>query len=118
MVLLAKEHAIPQVEGSISYAPVVKALTTLLEDEKRRLCYKLDIAYLVAVEKISFRKYPQICALEARHSIDIGAAYTTNTNASMFVHYIAESQGQKLVHAIQTKKFFSLLLDGSTDRRK
>ena len=34
---------------------------------------------------------------------------------STFVHYIAKSQRQELVHIIQVKKFFSLLLDGSTD---
>ena len=115
MALLAKERAIALGEGSTSYAPIAQALTTLSEDEKRRLRYKFDIAYLVAVEKISFRKYPQICELEARHGINIGTGYTNDTSASTFVHYIAESQRQELVHTIQVKKFFSLLLDGSTD---
>ena len=105
--LCCQERTISRGEGSVSYVPIAKALTTLLEDEKRGLHYKFDIAYLVALKKISFRKYPQICGLEARHGIDIGTAYTTNTSANMFVHYIAESQRQKLVHAIQTKIFFA-----------
>ena len=43
-------------------------MSALSEDEK--LCHKFDIAYFVAIEKLSFRKYPQICELEARHGVN------------------------------------------------
>ena len=64
---------------------------------------------------MSFRKYPRICELEARHGVDIGVSYTTETAARSFIHYIAESRRQRLVETLQNAKFFSLLLDGSTD---
>ncbi len=35
-----------------------------------------DIAYVVATEKISFKKYPKLCALEASHGVDVGTTYT------------------------------------------
>lgn len=91
MALLNKEKAILCGESS-TYSPTAQALSTLSEAEKKRLCHKFDIAYFVATEKLSFRKYPQICKLEARHGVNIGSTYNHDTNACTFVHYIAESQ--------------------------
>lgn len=82
---------------------------------RRRSCHKFDIAYFVAIEKLSFRKYPQICELEARHGVNIGSSYTNDMNARTFVHYIAEAQRQNLISIIEKKRFYSLLIDGSTD---
>ncbi len=100
---------------SVSQSPIVVALSTLPEDEKVRPRHKFDIAYFVATEKMSFRKYPHICELEARHGVDIGIRYTTETAAKSFIHYIAESRRQGLVETLHKANFFSLLLDGSTD---
>ena len=38
--------------------------------------------HFVALEKLSFLKYPQISALEAHHGLDIGASYLK------IVHYL------------------------------
>ena len=51
MALLAKECAISRGKGSVSYAPIAKALTALLEDEKRSQRYKFDMAYLVLLRR-------------------------------------------------------------------
>ena len=42
-------------------------------------------------------------------------SYTSDTNAREFVHFIAESQREELICILKEAKFFSLLLDGSTD---
>ena len=69
----------------------------------------------MAREKLSFRKFPAFCELETRHGINLGSAYKTETSAKTFTHFIAESQRQELVHALNSTNFFSILLDGSTD---
>ena len=70
----------------------------------------------MAIEKISFRKYPQLCELEARHGIAIGSAYTNEIACKSFTHFIAESQRRQLFEKLTQAKFFSLLIDGSTDK--
>ena len=115
MALLQRQTAAATRQSSTSNAPIVAALTSLSEDEKVRLRHKFDTAYWLAVEKIPFRKFPSVCDLEARHGVNIGATYTTETAASSFTGYIAQAKRNKLVVNLQKAKFFSLLLDGSTD---
>ena len=101
--------------SSTAAAPIVVALTTLQDDERARLRKKMDVAYFVAKEKMSFRKYPSICALEARHGVDLGTNYVTAAYGKQFTHYIAQSLRNNFKSCIQNVKFFSLLFDASTD---
>ena len=94
IALLQREQAVAQGQSCSSYAPIAVALSVLQEDEKVRLQHKFDIAYFVAKEKMSFRKYPLIRELEARHGVSIGTSYTTETAAKSFVHFIAESEAR------------------------
>ena len=73
MSLLKQEHARASDSGCSSYAPIAKALSKLSDEEKGQLRRKFDIAYFVAQEKLSFRKYPRLCELEARHGVAIGS---------------------------------------------
>ena len=61
MCLLKRESAKAKGRSCYSYAPIAKTLSTLPDDEKERLQKKFDIhvAYFVAREKLSFRKYPE-----------------------------------------------------------
>ena len=113
--MLNSEKAATRGESSLSFSPIAQAMSALSDDEKKKLCHKFDITYFVAIEKLSFRKYPQICELEARHGVNIGSSYTNDTNARNFVHYIAEAQRQNLISIIEKKRFYSLLIDGLTD---
>ena len=94
---------------------VLLALTSLSEEEKVRLKHKFDIAYWLAVEKVSFWKFSSICNLETWHGVNIGTSHTTETAAKSFTSYIAQAQRNELAVNLQKAKFFSLLLDGSTD---
>ena len=116
MSLLNKQCAESLGLGLASYAPIAKALNTLSEDERERLKVKFDIAYFVATEKLPYTKYPKICELEARHGVKIGTSYRHENAGKDFMHYIAEAKRQDLVQKVTKAKFFSLLLDGSTDK--
>ena len=61
-------------------------------DEKERIRNKIDIAYFMAIEQISFRKFLGMCELERRHGVNIGKNYTTETSARSFTHFIAQAQ--------------------------
>ena len=77
--------------GAAAYAPIAQALSTLSGDEQSTLLRKFDISFFVASEHLPFTKYPQICELEERHGVNLGAAYRNNNACKEFVHYIAES---------------------------
>ena len=93
-----------------------QALNRTSDAENDQLQHKFDIAYFMAIEKISFRQYPQFCELEARHRVAIGSVYTNEIACKSFTHFIAESQRRRLLEKLAQAKFFSLLIDGSTDK--
>ena len=50
--------------------------------------------------------------------MNLAAAYKTAKAAKSFTHFIAESQHQQLVIGLNSVKFFSILMDGTTDAGK
>ena len=116
MNLLRREQARAQGASVATYAPIAQSLNSLSEDERRKLRAKFDITYFVATEQLAYRKYPRICELEARHGVNLGSSYLHENAGKEFVHYIAESRKRDLLSDISKAKFFSLLMDGSTDQ--
>ena len=116
MTLLRKEQAQSKGLGPAAYAPIARALCTLPDDDRKKLKYKFEIAHFVATEKLSFKNYPKLCPLEAKHGVDIGTTYTNEAAGRSFVHFIAESKWHELIDTLAKADFFSLLLDGSTDK--
>ena len=102
-------------QGPSSYSAIARSLNRIENEDSERLRKKFDISYFVATEKLPFVKYPSICELEQRHGVDIGTTYENWKAGASFIHYIAEARWLDLVHTVGQAKFFSLLLDGSTD---
>jgi len=113
MSLLSKQQAAAMGQSAVADVPIVIALNTMSAEEQERTKNKFDIAYYMAMEQISFHKFPGLCELEQRHGVNIGTNYTTETSARSFVHFIGEVQRNKLATDLQPTKFFSILLDGS-----
>ena len=115
LMLLKKEQPKESDSSSSSYAPIERALSTLPDRERLQLRKKFDIAFFLAQEKLSFRKYPRLCELESRHGVEVGSSYTNEVSARIFTGYIAESKRREMAEALTEAKLFSLLIDGSTD---
>ena len=81
MALLAKEHASTTDQSLVENAPITVALNKMYTERKTHLRHKFDIAYFLAMEKISFHKFPGICELEAQHSVSIGNSCITEAAA-------------------------------------
>ena len=73
---------------------------------------KFDACYLLAKEGLPFKKYPKKLELESRHEVDVGLAYRSHTSAQ---HYIAQSQRDTFLRSFSEKRFFSVLMGGTTD---
>ena len=52
----------------------------------------------------------------AHHGIDVGSEYNNEHAAKTFCHYIAESKREDLARDLASAKFFSLLMDATTDK--
>ena len=116
MMLLNREKSKAQGLTVSSYAPIARALHKLSNEERARLRRKFDIAYFVATEKLSFLKYSRICELEKKHGVDLGTSYVNEHAGRTFIHYIAEARKEELIDLLRKADFFSILLDGSTDK--
>ena len=99
MMLLKKQCSKSAGLGPSSYTP-----------EKLRV--KFDKEYFVAT---TYTKQPKICQLETRHDVNIGTAYANENAGKDFMHYTAESRRRELKQTLANARFFSLLLEGSTD---
>ena len=102
--------------GPTSYAPIAQALCTLSDEERKKLRFKFDIAPFVTNEQLCLTKYPRLCELEARHGVDLDGAYLNYNAGKEFTHFVAEATRQELLTTISSASFFSLLVDGSTDK--
>ena len=69
----------------------------------------------MAKQGIPFVKYPALLDLEEHHAVDVGHAYHTTDSAKQFTTYIVRSQRQEFLNALPKNRFFSLLMDGTTD---
>ena len=116
MSLLKKHRAESAGLGPSSYAPIAQAFNKLSDEEREKLRCKFDIAHFVATENLPFAKYPKICELEAHHGVHLGTSYINENAGKEMIHYIAESRRQDLMMKLANAKFFSLHLDGSTDK--
>ena len=76
---------------------------------------KFDITYFVATQKLAYSKYPAICDVEKRHDVNIGSTYLNSNACKTFCKFIAESKRLNLHNIIANAKFYSVLMDGSTD---
>ena len=113
MALYKKQHS----SNICEYAPIAKALLIPSMDEltRARLKRKFDFAYLIAKEKMSFKKMKLLCDLEERHGVDIGGSYRNDHACATFVKFIALDLQQQLKKDISSANFFSVQVDASTD---
>ena len=70
---------------------------------------------MVTKEILSFKKMKPLCDIEEKHRVEIGASYRNDHGYALFVEAIAADLQGKLKEKMSNIKFFSLLLDGSTD---
>ena len=98
-----------------TYAPIAKSLLNMEASVKTKMKKKFDICYLMAKEGMGFEKFPALHELQSRHGVSIGSTYVTPQSAKLFTHYIALAQREGFISQLSVAKFYSFLMDGSTD---
>ena len=85
------------------------------EATKCKLKQKFELAYMVAKENLFFKNMKPLCDIEEKQRVEIGASYRNDHGCASFVEAIAADLQGKLKEKMSNTKFFSLLLDSSTD---
>ena len=75
----------------------------------------IDIAYAVAKSGQPFTVYPLHAALERKHGVDVGTSYISDKYAKIFTDCVGNSLKNELKQELSNAKYFSILMDGSTD---
>ena len=71
--------------------------------------------YFVATVHLAFTKYEKICDLGVRHGVELSDSYRNRNACKDFIHSISESMKQNVATTVSSARFFSILMDGSTD---
>ena len=76
------EHAKVRGESPTISSTLGHYFSTLDERTRARLRQKFDVCYAMAKEKNPIAKYMALLALETRHGVDVGSAYSTSISLS------------------------------------
>ena len=83
--------------------------------DRSRVGRLIDIAYAVAKSGQPFTVYPLHAALERKHGVDVGTSYISDKYAKIFTDCVGISLKNELKQELSNAKYFSILMDGSTD---
>lgn len=110
-VMKAKQSTPTEVVSSQSG----RALLALKEAERSRLNYLFKNAHAVAKQGRPITDYSWLCKLDKAKQIDIGSTYISEKAAVDFIFFIAGRERKKIVELVNGARFFSFIMDGSTD---
>ena len=102
-------------ERVVNQSSLIEGFTAGDQRTAEQVKKKFEIAYFVAKEEITFKKYPTILKLEEMHGVDIGQSYQNDVNCAECIDYMSKYIQQTLSEKIKSANFFSILFDGATD---
>ena len=83
----------------------------IVEKAKR----KSEVAYFIAKEELSFKKYEKLINLEEMQGVSMGEAYRNDKSRGEFIDYLGKDIGDNLCSDLAKARFYNVLTDGSTD---
>ena len=103
------------VEDIYKSTPIGRAMSSASNEEKTRVSKLVDLVYVVANQEMPFSKYPALIELEKRHGVQLGDTYTTEHKCSELTCLIGLTMRDSVLTSLKQARYFSLLIDGSTD---
>lgn len=93
----------------------LQACQTLSKVQEEQIKKKFEVAYMVAKKEMPFTAYEDFLSMEAHHGVDVGTAYTNRFQCAEFIDCHGEYLAENLKSDLMKAKFYSVLVDGSTD---
>ena len=101
--------------GPSQESALVKAFSVQEKGTRDKLVKLIETSYFIAKEELPFALFPKIVDLEKKHGVDLGNSYTYDKACGDFIDCIEQVEVNKLGETIANSKYFSILIDGSTD---
>ena len=95
--------------------PLGKALSTTEQADRENIGRLMDIAYIKRA--IPFSNFGALCSMEKKHGVSLGCTctYQNDVGCNDMVMCIGQCIENELKKALAEAKYFSILMDGSTD---
>lgn len=94
-----------------------RALKALKELESKAVSYRIRNAHAVIKANRPFSDYKWLCDLDEAKGLDLGdTAYGNDKACAVFVECMADYERKKILDHVESAKFFSIAMDGSTDK--
>ena len=92
-----------------------KALNMLQQANPHRMAYLFRNEHAVAKQNKPLTDYKWLCDVDGAKGLDVGDTYMNEKAALSFLNCISETEKKKTAEILKQAKFFSFLMDGSTD---
>ena len=94
---------------------ICTAMSRLTRQQNEVMLKLFRTAYCVVKHNFSLRSFPALIDLQECNGLNLGRAYRNRMAASSFMSSIANVTQSAIIQSINSRKYFSLLIDGSTD---
>ena len=92
-----------------------KTFNMLHQANRHRIAVLFRNAHAVIKQNKALTDYKWLCDLDRAKGVDVGNTYLNEKAALNFVNIIAGTEKEKTTNLVNDAKFFSFLMDGSTD---
>ena len=92
-----------------------KTLNLLHQAKRHKLAYLFRNAHAVAKQNMPLSDYQWLCDIDKAKGLDVGDTYLNQKAALKFLNCIADTEQDRTKDILNDAKFFSFLMDGSTD---
>ena len=82
---------------------------------EEKLTKLFNTAFMIAKEELPFVKFNSICDLQTVNGLDLGETYINDHACAEFIDNISEVYEDDFISLFNELKYFSILVDGSTD---
>ena len=96
--------------------PMGRHISYLNEQQNTKMRKLFITAYTVAKHNLAFRTFSTLCMMQQQNGLELGKTYHNHVAATEFIDCIATMFQQSIAQKLNTSTFFSILIDGSTDR--
>ncbi|XP_068671116.1 zinc finger protein 862-like [Montipora foliosa] len=76
---------------------------------------KINTAYFIAKEELSFSKFEPILALQRKNGLEISLTYRNDKGCNNFVSLVSSVITEQLASEINGKRYVSVMIDSATD---
>ena len=105
-----------EVQKEPEKTPLNSVFACLTRQENTNMLKLFQTGYCIVKHDLSLRSFLTLLNLQKCNGLLLGKAYRNRDAALSFITSIAEVEQQSLISRINGQAFFSILLDGSTDK--